>query len=676
MNSTSFRWVLGCSLMAVGAARGGPAVPGIVRELPIALTHASDPTVDRRMNAASYVRFARIFSDGMVLQRNASIPVWGWASPGASIVVKLGTETERTTANSDSTWQVQFSARPVGKPLALSATVDGSQQTVRNIVFGDVWIASGQSNMEWALSLARNGAAEIAAARDSNLREYKVPNTWAWDPEKDVAGGKWNIATPTTVGTMSGVAFFFARELRNAVKVPIGIVNTAWSGAAIDPYISRSALQLDDAAWQGIKNSEMQYKQRIRDSLELRLGKLPTADEGMMNGQATWAAVGYDDSAWRTVRAPGAWERNGYAGLDGTVWLRRTFTLSAAEAKQNAKLGLGTIDDDDVTWINGVEVGRTSGYYLPRNYDVPASVLREGNNVIVVRVSDGTGDGGIIGDTSQVFVQAGNSKHTLAGEWKFRVGMASFSDDGQHINKIPAILYNRMMHPIARLPFTGVIWYQGESNANNDAQAQAYRAKFATLIQSWRREVNGGRSDFPFLWAQLPNYGRVDATPPANAGWAYLRESQAAALSLPNTGQAVTIDIGEATNLHPTNKQEVGKRLALIARAMVYKQAVEFSGPVYSEHRVDGQQMAVSFTKSAGLKTWVAGDSVRGFAIAGADKQWKWANARVSGNTVVVWSDDVMTPVAVRYAWGNSPRDPNLYNGAGLPAAPFRTDRW
>lgn len=678
MHSNSFRCVVGCSLTVLAGVHGLPLVRALIAASPREANVASDHAIPAQSAPpiASTVRLARIFSDGMVLQRNAPLPVWGWATPGASILVRLGAEAKRTTAKADSSWQVTFSPRPAGNPVELSASVTDAREVVRNVVFGDVWVASGQSNMEWSLSLVRNGAAEIASASDSNLREYKVPNTWSWDAEKDLAGGKWNITTPATAGSMSGVAYFFARELRSTVKVPIGIVNTAWSGAAIDPYMSRTALKLDDIAWQNIKTNELQYKQRVRDSLEQRLGKLPTVDEGMINGEAVWAAAGYDDGAWRTIRSPGAWERNGYAGLDGVVWLRRTFTLSAADARQGARLSLATIDDDDVTWINGVEVGRTSGYALQRSYTVPAAALREGSNVLVVRISDGSGDGGIIGDSSQVFIQSGNTRQTLAGDWKFRVGRASFSDDGQHINKIPAILYNRMMSPIARLPFTGVIWYQGESNANNDAQAQAYREKFATMIQSWRKELNGGRGDFAFLWAQLPNYGRIDATPPSNAGWAYLRESQAAALSLPNTGQAVTIDVGEATNLHPTNKQDVGKRLALIARAMVYKQPVEFSGPVCKNYRVDGKQIALSFTKAAGLKTAVAGDSVRGFAIAGADRQWKWANARISGNTVTVWSDEVSSPVAVRYAWGNSPRDPNLYNGAGLPAAPFRTDRW
>lgn len=624
---------------------------------------------------APYLRLARILSDGIVLQRGAPIPVWGWANPGSKVTVSFGGATKSTVAGADSAFRVVFASRAAGSALTIEASSEGAVQTVRNVVMGDVWIASGQSNMEWSVSLARNGAAEAQAANDSLIREFKVPNTWSWNEENELAGGQWHAATPSRAGAMSAVAYFFARDLRKAVQVPIGIINTAWSGAAIAPYTSKSALGLTDSAWNDIRNTELQYKQRIRDSLEKRLGALPTSDPGM-NATAPWSARELDESPWRTIRVPGAWERNGYAGLDGVVWLRRTFSLSAADIRDGATLALGTIDDDDITWINGIEVGRTNGYALQRNYTVPQTALREGTNVLTIRVSDGTGDGGVIADSSQVVLTTGMTRHPLAGAWKFRVGMASFADDGQHINKIPAILYNRMMHPLAGLPFKGVIWYQGESNSNNDAQAKSYRADFSKLISSWRRELNGGKSAFPFLWVQLPNYGRVDQLPPATGGWAHVRESQNAALSLPNTGQVVAIDIGEATNLHPTNKQDIGSRLALVARAVAYKQSVSYMGPTFRSMRVNSDRATVTFANAAGLSTRARGDSIEGFAIAGADKQWKWARARIAGQSVEVWSDEVKAPVAVRYAWGNSPRNPNLYNGAKLPMAPFRTDDW
>ncbi|MEO7998806.1 MAG: sialate O-acetylesterase [Gemmatimonadaceae bacterium] len=667
MPIVSYKWIVAASIVTCLAATVQPHhTTGSA--LRLARRAATRP--------ASVVRIARIFGNGAVLQRDVPMPVWGWATPGARVTVTLGAAKKVTIAQADSAWRVSFPPRGVGQPVTLAAAVDGANESVSDIIFGDVWIASGQSNMEWTLARANNGKAEVAAANDRNLREFKIPNSWSWNAEDELTGGMWNAASPATAGAMSAVAYFFARELRTHINVPIGIINNAWGGAAVAPYISRGAQHLDDAAWATVKNTELQYKARMRDSLEKRLGTLPVADAGLVNGQAVWSAINLDESGWRTIHAPGAWEHNGYAGLDGVAWLRRTFILTAAQARTGAKLALGPIDDDDITWINGVEVGRTEGYFRVREYAVPSSALHEGNNVITVRVTDGTGDGGLTGDTSQLFIESAGAKISLAGDWRFRVGMASFNDDGQHINKIPTILYNRMMHPIAPLPFKGVIWYQGESNSNNDEQAKAYRESFATLIESWRKELNGGRSAFPFLWVQLPNYGKIEAMPPANAGWAYLRESQNAALSLPNTGQAITIDVGEATNLHPTNKRDVGVRLALIARASMYHQPVEFLGPKFGKQQIDGQQIVLTFTNASGLRTRAPGDSIQGFAIAGVDKQWKWARARIVRNTVVVSSDEVMNPVAVRYAWGNSPRNPNLYNNAALPMAPFRTDNW
>ncbi|HEX8907029.1 MAG TPA: sialate O-acetylesterase, partial [Longimicrobiaceae bacterium] len=384
-----------------------------------------------------------------------------------------------------------------------------------------------------------------------------------------------------------------------------------------------------------------------------------------------------DDAAWAAIRVPGLWEGQGYDGLDGVAWYRTAFTLGEDEARRGITIALGMIDDNDVTWINGVEVGRTSGYNLRRTYAVPAPALRAGRNVLAVRVEDYTGGGGIYGAPEMVYLESGGARRPFDATWKFRVGRVVMGQDGQRINKIPSVLYNQMIHPLLGVPIKGVIWYQGESNANDDRQAAAYRAQFATLIRSWRREWSGARGDFPFLWAQLPNFGQVDSVPPAHAAWATLRESQAAALALPATGQAVTIDVGEAADLHPPDKQDVGHRLALAARAVAYGQRVASSGPTYRRHTVRGDSIVVEFDHAVGgLVNRAANGEVAGFAIAGADRRWVWARAKVRGSRVVVWSPGVHAPVAVRYAWSNSPANLTLYNRAGLPAAPFRTDTW
>jgi sialate O-acetylesterase len=425
-----------------------------------------------------------------------------------------------------------------------------------------------------------------------------------------------------------------------------------------------------------VEREETRHREN-REALLARIGTIPTEDEGLVDGVARWADPALDDAAWSTIPVPGLWEQAGYPGMDGVAWYRTTFTLTSEEAQHGARLAVGAVDDEDITWVNGVEVGRTQRYDAQRLYDVPATALRAGPNVVAVRVLDTGGGGGIWQQPEHVYVEVGGTRRSLAGTWKFRVAMVRIDEDGQQINKVPTVLYNRMVHPLLPFPIRGVIWYQGESNANEVAQAATYREHLATLIRSWRQEWGGELGAFPFLWVQLPNYGAVDTVPPDRAAWATLRESQTAALALPNTGQAVTIDVGEPNDIHPRNKQDVGARLALVARSVVYGHDVVSSGPAYRRHAIRDGRVVIEFDHTdGGLVSRTAGDGVVGFAVASDDRRFVWARARIDGNRVVVWSDQVPQPAAVRYAWSNSPPTPSLYNGAGLPAAPFRTDRW
>ncbi len=455
------------------------------------------------------LRLARYFQDGAVLQRDVRMPVWGWASPGATVHATLHGRTERTTADTAGRWQVVFPALAAGGPHELTVRAGAAQRTIRDLLIGDVWVAAGQSNMEWTVASANDAAREIAAADDRWIRRLKVPHAWADEPAEDLAAGTWAAADSAHVGTFTAVGYFFARALRPVLKVPIALLDVSWSGSAIETWLSREANGLTDAAWAEI-----------------------------------------------TARP-----------------------------------------------------------------------------------------------------------------------QASRPPDGQRLNKVPSIAFNAMVHPLLGVPVRGVLWYQGESNANSVAQATAYRAQFDTLIRSWRGAWTGGH-DLPFLWVQLPNFGRVDSVPPDSAGWATLRESQDAALALPRTGQVVAIDIGDAGDLHPGNKQDVGHRLALVARRVAYGETVEAASPRYRAHEVQGNRVVVSFHDEDGLVTRGDGGRVSGFAIAGADRRWVWAEARLEGTRVVVWSDRVPAPLAVRYAWADSPAGPDLYGKGGLPAAPFRTDRW
>jgi sialate O-acetylesterase len=627
--------------------------------------------------SAAELRPAGVFSDGMVVQRGVPVPVWGWAAANARVTASLGGQTRTATADATGAWRVAFPAMKAGGPHELTVATIDARVVIHDVLVGDVWVASGQSNMEWPVGMSDSADAEIARANDSTIREFAVPHSYSDAPEADVVGGAWSPATPRNVGAFSGVAYFFARELRKSANVPIGIIHTSWGGANIETWMSRRALGMTDSAWNAIVARDRARTDSVRAAILAKLGDLPTVDLGLVEGKPVWADTSLSDDSWATIQTPGLWESAGYDGMDGVAWYRTSFTLTDDEARQAARLSLGPIDDSDITWVNGVEVGRTEQKYAePRVYAVPASALRAGKNVIAVRVDDTGGGGGIYGDPASVYVEVGGVRRPLAGPWRFKVGMVSFKPDGQRINKVPTILYNRMIHPLLGFPIKGVIWYQGESNANNMEQATEYRRLFSTLITSWRSEWHGSGS-FPFLWVQLPNYGTVDSVPPATSTWATVRESQAAALSLPNTGQVVAIDLGGATELHPRNKQAVGARLARVARNVAYGQHVAASGPTYRRHSTRNGRVIIEFENVGGGLVSRAGDApLTGFAIAGDDHQFVWADAKVEKNRVVVWSDRVPRPVAVRYLWTNSPVAPALYNREGLPVAPFRTDAW
>jgi len=620
-------------------------------------------------------RLARLFGDGMVMQREVEVPVWGWATPGTGVRVVFDGKTFPTKTNADGKWRVRLPAMEAGGPHEMTVTGGDQPLQIRDILVGDVWIASGQSNMEWTLANVNNAEAEIAAADDPQIRHFKVPQSWAEQPEDTLAGGSWVVASPAQAGDFTAIGYFFARRLREQVKVPIGLINTSWGGSRIEPWMSAAMLGLDANALEALRADERAREQEILDRVRIRIGDLPERDEGLVDGQALWAAPDFDDSAWFTIPVPSQWEAAGFPGMDGVGWYRTTFKLTAREAAQGVTLGVGMIDDSDITWVNGVEVGRMdNAWNMARVYMVQAEALHVGDNTLAVRVEDFQGGGGIAGPPETVYLNAGGVQRALPDEWRFMVGFVSLGMSGNK-NQVPTLLYNKMIYPLLPYPIKGALWYQGESNADNMEDAVAYRDVFTAMIEGWR--ADWGQGAFPFLWVQLANFHPADAEPPAQSNWAVLREAQRAALALPNTGQAVIIDIGEADDIHPRNKQDVGLRLALTARHVAYGEALVYSGPVYLSHEARGNRIAVAFDHiGRGLVAKGTGDTVGGFAIAGADHQFVWADARIEGDEVIVWSDRVPDPITVRYAWSDNPDRANLYNQEALPAAPFRTDKW
>lgn len=627
-------------------------------------------------SAYARVELPLLFSDGAVVQRDRPLPVWGWASPGAKIQVDFDGRSATAKASADGAWRVELPAHAAGGPYALRVRGDGETVTVKDVLIGDVWLASGQSNMEWPLLQTDGAQAEIARADDPLIRHFKVPKSWSEKPESRLAGGAWVAASPQTVGEFSAVAYYFARELRKTTGVPIGIVDSSWGGSAIEAWMNLDMLGVDPATLA----EKMRQKRAANDEVAAKTQALIARWRTASSAQDShWAAAELDESDWADIRVPASWESNGYVGMDGVAWYRTTFQLNAREAQDDLELGVGQIDDSDSVWVNGQLVGgMQQSWNVPRRYKVPAAVLRPGSNTVAVKVTDVSGNGGIAGSAEQVYVRpAGGQPHPLAGEWKFRTAevRVSLLDDK---NQIETLLYNAMIHPLQPYPLSGVIWYQGEANAYPGGDHR-YRDQFAAMIRGWRADWNA--PEMPFLWAQLANWisggDTADAQGSVQSPWAVLRESQSATLALPATAQAVIIDVGDADDIHPRDKRTVGHRLALAARHVAYGEELVYSGPVYREMAVEDRRAIVRFDMlGSALAVRGGGADVHGFEIAGADKVFHSAQARIVGDTVVVNSPKVARPAAVRYAWSDNPSSADLTNREGLPASPFRSSEW
>lgn len=624
--------------------------------------------------AQAEVRLPRLFADHMVLQRNQPIRVWGWAGRGESVRVQLDGQTARAKAGSDGRWQVQLPARPAGGPYQL--VIDGKNRlTINDIYLGEVWLCSGQSNMEFSVRRAAHAEPEIKAANYPLIRHFTVPHAVSLQPTGDVSGGTWQVCSPETVAEFSAVAYYFARELVHDLNVPIGLIHSSWGGTNVETWISRPAIENHPTFRQWLADMpstldsvRAMVTRRATEQITQKHGPLPADD-------SDWANPDFDDANWPTMNVPIAWERSALPGFDGRVWFRKEVTLPDFVLNQPMLLSLGSVNETDETYINGVRVG---GYInnaqQPRLYLIDAKLLRPGKNVIAVRVDDREGDGGLLGKANQMTFSSVlyDFSVSLANQWKYhaatqsRINVASVGP-----NQFPTLLYNAMIDPVRQYGLAGVLWYQGESNA---VRAWEYRQSFPLLIQDWRERF--GQPQLPFLFVQLASYGG------GNNRWAELREAQQMTLSLPKTGMAVTTDIGETDDIHPRNKQDVGKRLARQALRRVYGKPVVADGPRYASMRTEAGRITLSF-KSDSLNqqpvSLVSRDPrgyLYGFEIAGSDQKFHPARAEISGQTVVVSSPAVPNPVAVRYAWSDDPHDANLFSAEGLPAAPFRTDDW
>ncbi len=623
----------------------------------------------------SQVRLPRLISDGMVLQRDAKVKIWGWSAKNEKISIHFIDSTYNTTANSDGEWNLILARIKAGGPYQMQ--INASNVIIINdIMIGDVWVCSGQSNMELPMKrVSPIYQSEIANSENKYIRQFFVPQVYDFnESRKDLHYGSWIAVDPQNILNFSAVAYFFGKEIYDKYKVPVGLINASLGGSPAEAWISEESLKSFPAYYaeaQLFKNDTLikQIEERDNTRIQAWYSLLRQKDEGYRNPQKPWYDPDLNTSDWATMKIPGYWSDTKLGMVNGVVWFRKKVNVPSTLAGKEAKLILGRIVDADSVFINGVFVGTTSYQYPPRRYEIPSKLLKEGENTIVVRVISNAERGGFVLDKPYEIV-VGNVSIDLKGDWYYHLGAAMEPLASQtFIRWKPSGLYNAMIAPLLNYGIKGVVWYQGEANADRPVE---YRELFATLIRDWRKNWNQG--DFPFLFAQLHNFMETKSEP-SESNWALLREAQLKTLSLPNTGMAVTIDIGEWNDIHPLNKKEVGKRLALAAQRVAYgNKKVIYSGPIYESMKIKGKRVTLSFKNIGSGLVARGGGELKYFAIAGANKQFVWAKAKIQKNKIVVWNDKISDPVAVRYAWADNPEGANLYNKEGLPASPFRTD--
>lgn len=626
------------------------------------------------MSLNATVRLPHLFSDHMVIQRDQPAKVWGWAGKNETVLVTINNQTKKVKADKYGSWTLSFDKIPIGGPYSMEIEGKDNRICLEDIYVGDVWLCSGQSNMEMPIhgwGSVDNYQEVIKNAGYHLIRTFNVSKAMDVSPKSD-CDGVWTVCSPKSVANFSAVAYFFAQKLNNELNIPIGIINSSWGGTEIESWIATDAYQ----------NLSNHFKKKYEDIKITNFDRFVKQNEvnknlymAAMNNDPgmseKWYNPSTDVSSWRKMKIPQVWE-NILGNIDGIVWFRRTFTLSEEDNGSHAMIQLGPIDDDDVLWVNGVKVGETRGYATNRLYEIPSGLLKEGENTIVVKITDYSGGGGIYGNADDLQVKTAKRQYSLAGEWLYKASVTNklFNYVAISPNMYYGLLYNAMINPLTQFPIKGAIWYQGESNV---AEAYDYRTLFPLMINTWREKW---REQFPFYWVQLANYMAKDKTP-QKSEWAELREAQTMALSLPLTGQAVITDIGEGDNLHPRNKQDVGLRLAFIALNKTYgMDNFVYSGPVFKSMKVLGNNICIEYDHiGQGLFVKNKYGFVEGFSVAGVDRKFEWAQAYVYGNKVFLYSNHVAHPIAVRYSWSNNP-DVNLFNRDGLPAAPFRTDQW
>ena len=627
--------------------------------------------------ALAEVRLAKLFSDHVVLQRQKPIPVWGWANPNESVNVSLGSQNKTAIADANGKFSVEFAPmEATGEPLELKAAAKSGNATVNDVLVGEVWLCSGQSNMEWSVKQADNFASEKKDANYPQIRHFFVEHNVEIEEQKDLKSGEWKIASTETVGDFTAVGFFFAREVYQKLKIPVGLVHSSWGGSQIEGWISKDGMLASDELKNYGRNLPKNWAEA--DAILERNVKKATLGDANINptlaDEKKYTEANYDYSKWIANNPIGQWDWKGIWAWRGNGFMAKTVEIPSNFVAQETTLGLAEGNSYNEIYINGKQIfaGILKG---KREIKIPNNIWKSGANSLVIKMNKNIEPEwfgvGLMGSGEDVYVKTKDEKIPLAdNNWRLMPSFAEPHKYAHSSNNVGTLIYNGMIAPITPFAMRGVLWYQGETNAGRSYQ---YRKTFPLMINDWRKKWN---DDFYFYFVQLSSYG-ANQSSNDGSGWAELREAQTMTLGLPKTGMAVTTDIGNANDIHPTNKQDVGKRLAANALKQTYGLEMPFSSPIYDKVSFENNKAIVSFKfVGGGLMVKDKFAYVRGFEIAGADKKFYYAKAEIEGEKVVVYNSNVKNPVAVRYAWSDAPTDANLYNSAGFPASPFRTDDW
>lgn len=648
---------------------------------PIALFALLLPLIGSATETAPLPLLGPLFGDHMMLQRNQPNRLWGWAAPGTEITVSFAGQEKTATTNADGKWLVTLdSLTASAEPRNLIVSADNRESKIRNqkftdVLVGDLWLCSGQSNMEFDLARARDGVEAVKNSTQPAIRLFRASSQPAYAPAL-APRGEWRRCEPAAFaqpGGFSAVAYYFARKLHAETGVPIGLIQAAVGGTPAESFMSPEALGRFPEFAPGLALIE-RLKQRggpVYGSYVMHW-----YDEFDRGVTGAWQEPGFDDTAWKPVSLHDGFAKLGVPDAPAVVWFRRELTLPDPLPPGKAKLLLGVVERMDTAWLNGHWIGASSWVENPRAYAIPDGVLHAGHNQIAIRVLKTEPNGGFRTPAEKLQLALGDGTAIpLEGEWRATVSVDARPPHPLPLGyenwpTMPTVLYFGMVRPLAPLALTGALWYQGEANTT---RARQYRTLLPALIADWRALF--AQPDLPFYLVSLPSFSPRRTQPGGSDGWAELREAQAlTARTVPHTGLAVTLDVGDADNLHPTNKQPVGERLALLALRHTYGHDVVCDGPTFARAEKIPHALRLHFTHTDGGLV-VKGDRLGEFSIAGTDRIWHWAEAKIGGDTVIVSSPDVPEPVAARYAWQSNPLA-TLFNGAALPAAPFRTDDW